>query len=124
MPNGTISLIQPEMIRTVLGFDSQNVTFCFEAQRSQLDVINLVSAECMPRINPLVQAFISRNATLNVSERNALKKRESQLFDFMSEDGETYKSYGDRPEQRADVLINTHTHAHAHTVTERVSGRT
>ena len=93
MPNCTISLVQPEVVGKVRGFESQNVTFCFEPQRFEDDAVNLVSAECVPRINPLLQAFISRNATMTDAEATAMKKRTFQYFNLMTESGDAHKMY-------------------------------
>ena len=93
MPNGTISMIQPEVVRRVLGLGSQSVTRCLEVQVSQNNDHKLFQAECRPQINPLVQVFLNRNATLSSSERNAQRRRELQAFEFLLKNGESHRAY-------------------------------
>lgn len=93
MPNGTISMIQPEVVRRVLGLGSQSVTLCLEVKTSQSNELKLFPAECRPQINPLVQVFLYRNATLTSTERITQRRRELQSFDFLLRNGESQRAY-------------------------------
>jgi hypothetical protein len=101
--NCAISLVLPEVIGLVRGYESQNITLCFEAQRSSTlsidgdHVANIVAAYCPAPIHPLVQTFLNRNATPNAAERLAQNSRKFQSYRYLMEDGEDYKLYGFMP---------------------------
>ena len=117
MPNGTISLTQPDLVGAVRGFDAKNITVCFEPLRvseggsgggSEGGVVQIVSAVCVPRVNPLVQVFVNLNQNQGLiqgvsgtgrvikKEKIESENRSRQIFDFMKDNGEKYKIYGQR----------------------------
>ena len=100
-----MALELPEVIGKVRGLKSPKATFCFEPQRSPAlnsdgeQTANIVSADCLPPIHPLVQTFINRNSTLNKAEKEMQKLRKFQTFNFMTDSGEAYKVYGTIPRE-------------------------
>lgn len=98
-----MALELPEVIGKVRGLKSPKATFCFEPQRSPTlnsdgeQTANIVSADCLPPVHPLVQTFINRNSTLNRAEKEMQKLRKFQTFNFMADSGEAYKVYGTIP---------------------------
>ena len=113
MPNGTISLTQPDLVGAVRGFDAKNITVCFEPLRvseggSVGGVVQIVSAVCVPRVNPLVQVFVNLNQNQGLNqgvsgsgrvikkEKIESENRSRQIFDYMKDNGEKYKIYGQR----------------------------
>ena len=93
----------PEVIGNVRGYESQNITLCFEAQRTHTitsegdHTANIVAAYCPAPQHPLVQVFLNRNATPSAVERLAQNSRKFQSHNFMLEDGQAYKLYGFMP---------------------------
>jgi hypothetical protein len=109
--NCAISLVLPEVIGLVRGYESQNITLCFEAQRSSTlsidgdHVANIVAAYCPAPIHPLVQTFLNRNATPNAAERLAQNSRKFQSYNYLMEDGEEYKLYGFMPSKFIEEFL-------------------
>lgn len=115
-----MALELPEVVGKVRGLQSHKATFCFEPQRNPAlnsdgeQTANIVSADCLPPVHPLVQMFINRNSTLNRAEREMQKLRKFQTFSFMKDSGEAYKVYGmitrekgkERSKERSDLSIS------------------
>ena len=93
----------PEVIGNVRGYEFQNITLCFEAQRTRTlssegdHSANIVAAHCPAPLHPLVKTFLQRNGSINAVERLAQNSRKFQSYNYMMEDGEAYKLYGFMP---------------------------
>ena len=118
LPDGTISVVQPEVIGRVRGFDGQNITFCFEPaavhpddgggdgggstalveRGKQSGEVHVHSAHCVPELNPLMTRLFggAKRKKTTVRELKNHAMRRMQQFEVLLPDGDAVAFYDRR----------------------------
>jgi hypothetical protein len=102
LPDCTVSIVQPEVIGRVRGFEAKNISFCFEpkpvpGEDPALGELHLHSAGCVAELNPLMtKIFGSKSNKTTMRELKNRALRRVQQFEFLLRDGEAVRAYDRR----------------------------